>query len=107
MLGAQIALAHHADDNAETVLLNFVRGTDLRGLCGMRPKQGDIVRPFWSRREKSSSPMRALTTSRMSRITRTRTRTPPHGTTCGLKFCRGSESSIPARLSISPQRRVH
>ena len=46
MLGAQIALAHHADDNAETVLLNFVRGADLRGLCGMRPKQGDIVRPF-------------------------------------------------------------
>ena len=46
MLGAQIALAHHADDNAETVLLNLVRGTDLRGLCGMRAKQGDIVRPF-------------------------------------------------------------
>ena len=45
-LGAQIALAHHADDNAETVLLNLVRGTDLRGLCGMRPRQGDIVRPF-------------------------------------------------------------
>ncbi len=45
-LGAQIALAHHADDNAETVLLNLVRGTDLRGLCGMRPKQGGIVRPF-------------------------------------------------------------
>ena len=45
-LNAQLALAHHADDNAETVLLNFVRGTDLRGLCGMRPKQGDIVRPF-------------------------------------------------------------
>ena len=45
-LNAQLTLAHHADDNAETVLLNFVRGTDLRGLCGMRPKQGDIVRPF-------------------------------------------------------------
>ena len=46
MLGAQIALAHHADDNAETVLLNLVRGTDLRGLCGMQPKQGDLIRPF-------------------------------------------------------------
>ena len=45
-LNAQLTLAHHADDNAETVLLNLVRGTDLRGLCGMRPKQGDIARPF-------------------------------------------------------------
>ena len=45
-LNAQLTLAHHADDNAETVLLNLVRGTDLRGLCGMRAKQGDIVRPF-------------------------------------------------------------
>ncbi len=45
-LGAQLVLAHHADDNAETVLLNLVRGTDLRGLCGMRPCQDGIVRPF-------------------------------------------------------------
>ena len=45
-LNAQLALAHHADDNAETVLLNLVRGTDLRGLCAMRPKQDGLVRPF-------------------------------------------------------------
>lgn len=45
-LHAQLALAHHADDNAETVLLNLIRGTDLRGLCAMQPVQNGIVRPF-------------------------------------------------------------
>lgn len=45
-LSAQLVLAHHADDNAETVLLNLIRGTDLRGLCGMKTLQDGLVRPF-------------------------------------------------------------
>lgn len=41
-----IAVAHHRDDNAETILLNLTRGTGLAGLTGMSPRNGYIVRPM-------------------------------------------------------------
>ncbi|KAA6337818.1 tRNA(Ile)-lysidine synthase [termite gut metagenome] len=41
-----IAVAHHKDDHAETVLLNLIRGAGIAGLQGIRPKNGDIVRPL-------------------------------------------------------------
>ena len=42
----RLATAHTADDNAETVLVNLLRGTGLRGLCGIPPVRGRIVRPL-------------------------------------------------------------
>ena len=42
----KIAVAHHRDDQAETILFQLLRGSGLRGLGGMRPKRGRIVRPL-------------------------------------------------------------
>ena len=41
-----IATAHTADDNAETLLLNLARGCGLRGLTGIPPQRGKLLRPM-------------------------------------------------------------
>lgn len=41
-----IATGHHAGDNAETVLMNLIRGCGLKGLTGIPQRRGDIVRPM-------------------------------------------------------------
>lgn len=44
--GQPIAVAHHADDQVETLLLHYLRGSGLAGMVGMQPRQRDIIRPL-------------------------------------------------------------
>jgi tRNA(Ile)-lysidine synthase len=48
-----VAIAHNQNDIIETVLLNFARGTGIRGLTGIKPRLGKVIRPllFASRHE--------------------------------------------------------
>lgn len=43
-----IAVAHHRDDSVETLLMNLMRGTGIRGLTGIKPINGNIIRPLLS-----------------------------------------------------------
>ena len=51
----RLAIGHHADDQAETVLFRLMRGTDLRGLAGVPARRGPIVRPLLPFRRRSLS----------------------------------------------------
>ncbi len=45
-LYARVVTAHHANDNVETLLINLFKGTGISGLHGIRPQNGNIVRPL-------------------------------------------------------------
>ncbi len=44
--GGKLATAHNSNDSTETMLLNLMRGTGLKGLCGIPPVRGNIIRPL-------------------------------------------------------------
>jgi tRNA(Ile)-lysidine synthase len=41
-----VAVAHHADDSIETMFINLIRGTGIRGLAGIQPRHGNVIRPL-------------------------------------------------------------
>ncbi|MBR4561663.1 MAG: tRNA lysidine(34) synthetase TilS [Bacteroidales bacterium] len=48
----KIAVAHHADDQAETFFINLLRSAGINGLKGMKPQNGVVIRPLlWASRE--------------------------------------------------------
>jgi tRNA(Ile)-lysidine synthase len=48
-----VAVAHHSDDSIETMLINLIRGTGIKGLSGIQPRMENIIRPllFSSKKE--------------------------------------------------------
>lgn len=49
----RIATAHHWDDATETILLNFIKGTGIKGFYGIQPIYGQVIRPLLFARKKA------------------------------------------------------
>ena len=98
-----VATAHTQDDNLETVLLNLVRGTALRGLCGIPPKRGQIIRPMLC---VSRAGGRAATCCKthLAHVEDSSNDSPPSAcaTVCGMRSCRccgGKTRTFPKQFS--------
>jgi len=78
----KIAVAHNADDNVETFVMRLMRGTGLKGLCGIPPVRGKIIRPLidvWKKEvleycAKNSVPFRVDKSNLSTKFTRNKIR---------------------------------
>ena len=41
-----VAVAHHMEDQAESIAMHIFRGCGMEGLCGIRPRSGNVIHPF-------------------------------------------------------------
>lgn len=69
----KIAVAHHLGDQAETMLFHLARGTGIRGLAGIAPVRGDIIRPL---------------------LTTDRTEIEQYLAACGQEFCQDATNAM-------------
>ena len=98
-----VATAHTQDDNLETVLLNLVRGTALRGLCGIPPKRGQIIRPMLCvSRAEVETYLEQHALSHVEDSSNASIPAFPCATVCGMRSCRccgGKTRTFPKQFS--------
>lgn len=87
-----LATAHHADDQAETVLMRILRGTGIDGLAAMRPRNGRHIRPLL-----------AVTRAEIEAYCRERGLAPRHDATNDSADCMRNA----LRLDVLPYLRAH
>ena len=88
--GACIATAHHADDQAETVLMHIIRGSGMDGLAGLRPARAGLIRPLL-----------AVTRREIEAYCKARGLAPRHDATNDIPDCRRNQ----LRLELLPELR--
>lgn len=96
---AWIAVAHHLDDQAETVLHNLVRGAGLRGLAGMENRRNHVIRPLLS--TKREDILKWLEQNKIAYVTDS-TNADPHYTRNRIR-----STVLPELREINPEASAH